>query len=61
MSNMSYCRFTNTLADLKDCYDNLDESLQSEGERKARIGLIRLCHKIAEDYGWEAMQSRDKA
>jgi len=27
MSNMSYCRFENTLADLRDCYENLDDNL----------------------------------
>ena len=26
MSNMSYCRFQNTVQDLQDCYDNIDDS-----------------------------------
>lgn len=52
MSNMSYCRFRNTVPDLKDCYDNMDEEM-SEEEAKARKRLIRLCVLIAGDYGYE--------
>jgi hypothetical protein len=49
MANMSYCRFRNTLTDLKDCYDNLwDEDLSPEEER-ARERLIIVCHGIASD------------
>ena len=57
MSNMSYCRFRNTLEDLRDCYegldDELDDGLHSE-ELIARKRLIALCQKIidkAEDVG----------
>ena len=53
MSNMSYCRFENTTADLRDCYDNLDVDDISESEKKARTRLIKLCISIAEDYGHE--------
>ena len=48
MANMSYCRFYNTLRDLKDCVDYIDESV-SEMEHKARKELIKLCKSIAED------------
>jgi hypothetical protein len=51
MSNMSYCRFENTVADLRDCYQNMDEDLDdSETEKAARASLIRLCKRIAENY-----------
>lgn len=52
MGNMAYCRFQNTLGDLRDCYDNWDEkdSLSLE-EEKARNKLIKLCEKIASDFG----------
>lgn len=41
MSNMSYCRFENTLADLEDCYDNIEDTIDmSVEEAKARIKLI---------------------
>jgi hypothetical protein len=52
MSNMSYCRFRNTLHDLQDCYDNMDQddSELSEEEREAREKLIVLCSEIVSDY-----------
>ena len=49
MSNMSYCRFRNTLADLRDCYDNWDEADDNEEEVKARTRLLKLCRTIGED------------
>ena len=42
MGNMSYCRFENTLSDLRDCYNNLDDNL-SGSEREYRQQLIELC------------------
>lgn len=57
MPNMSYCRFANTLADLRDCANALHESrlggdeLTSQGEHEARAELIALCAKIAEEWG----------
>lgn len=53
MSNMSYCRFENTLADLRDCYDALGESgLEdlSPDERRAAESLLVLCQNIAGDF-----------
>lgn len=51
MANMSYCRFQNTLRDLRDCYENWpnDEKDLSEGERKAKNRLLKLCKEISED------------
>lgn len=54
MANMAYCRFQNTLNDLRDCYDNLDDSDLSEEEEKARKVLIRVCEDIVNDYGEDA-------
>lgn len=58
MANMSYCRFRNTLEDLRDCYenwdhlDNLDEDdVPNEDEIKARKKLLSLCEDIAEYMG----------
>lgn len=31
MSNMSYCRFHNTLSDLDDCVDDIERRVQGEG------------------------------
>ena len=50
MANMSYCRFQNTVADLSDCYDHMEDEL-SDDEEKARQRLIKLCTQILWDYG----------
>lgn len=57
MSNMSYCRFENTYADLLDCqnflceFGNFEDMDLSPTEAKYRDKLIELCHGIADD--WE--------
>jgi len=53
MGNMSYCRFQNTLGDLRDCEDALDHPDEplSPDEARARQALIELCARIAEDFG----------
>jgi hypothetical protein len=51
MANMSYCRFENTLRDLRDCERALEDGEElSESERRARDELISLCASIANDY-----------
>lgn len=52
MANMSYCRFENTVEDLQDCYDHIDEEVEGK-EASARKRLIKLCVDIACDYGHE--------
>lgn len=51
MPNMGHCRFTNTHADLRDCYEHIDDEDLSTEEQKSRKRLIRLCVLIAADYG----------
>jgi hypothetical protein len=54
MANMSYCRFENTLADLKDCYEHINDELDEEvnpEEVYARETLISLCKRITEEVG----------
>lgn len=50
MGNMSYCRFQNTLQDLRDCYENMDDTDLSDEEKRARRSLLKLCDQIADDY-----------
>ncbi len=50
MANMSYCRFQNTLQDLQDCYDNMDDEDLSPEEMSARTRMIKLCIEIASWY-----------
>jgi hypothetical protein len=48
--NMSYVRFQNTLEDLKDCYNYIEDiSYMSADELQARKKLIELCQEIAQD------------
>lgn len=54
MGNMSYCRFQNTLEDLRDCYESWDSEKElSQEETKARARLLKLCKDIVDDYGDE--------
>ena len=46
MSNMSYCRFRNTLEDLRDCHAHMNDKSLSDEEYKARKQLIELCEEI---------------
>ena len=53
--NMSYCRFQNTVTDLADCMDALEEinydltKLSADEEQAARR-LIEICKEIAGQY-----------
>lgn len=54
MSNMSYCRFRNTLSDLRDCHEWMNETGDlMEEEVQARLRMIKLCRQIDEEYGHE--------
>tara|TARA_B110000908_G_C10215759_1_gene432715 strand:+ start:742 stop:957 length:216 start_codon:yes stop_codon:yes gene_type:complete len=61
MGNMSYCRFENTLADLRDCEEALgninDEVTEmSSCEKDALIELIELCKTITDNWDMEEVQ-----
>lgn len=49
MSNMSYCRFQNTVPDLADCLENLYDELPSD-EAHARKRLIKMAYEMVEDF-----------
>ena len=66
MANMSYCRFHNTLSDLFDCQNALEDFLDndmnvisSDDERRKAEQLIKLCHDIADR--WEPEDIPQKA
>lgn len=50
MPNMSYCRFHNTLLDLRDCHEHIDDNDLSPSENEKRKQLIDLCREIADSY-----------
>ena len=54
MSNMSYCRFQNTLQDLRDCYEemrggNIENNL-CKRESRSFAEIVELCRGITEMY-----------
>jgi hypothetical protein len=51
MSNMSYIRFHNTLEDLQECYDHLDDDDISEAEAEERVRLVGPYRQIVADGG----------
>jgi hypothetical protein len=58
MANMSYCRFENTLSDLRDCQEALeDEGLTNEDDSRteamSRKELVALCREISREWGEE--------
>lgn len=61
MSNMSYCKFRNTLQDLKDCRD--DMKAESAEEKKARKQLLELCQELIEEYAdgtdWDSIDDQE--
>lgn len=51
MSNMSYCMFSNTLADFIDCAERLEKigfnlDMLSPSEQRAAEEMINLCQDI---------------
>lgn len=51
MANMSYCRFHNTVNDLEDCKEALEnENIESADEKKKAKALIQLCREIADSF-----------
>lgn len=50
--NMSHCRFTNTLAALRECYDNMYDDMSLD-EAVAQNSLLLLCALIAKEFECE--------
>lgn len=61
MANMSYCRFENTLRDLRDCSEHLYETKEQLGEFEweAKLKLIKLCLEIVSNVYEELANSED--
>ena len=53
MANMSYCRFENTLSDLNDCLNEMDNGIEkslSRSESYCFAELVELCRLIADRF-----------
>lgn len=49
MSNMSYCRFENTLKDLEDCLNALTDPVSAR-EHKFRRQLVEIARELVDTY-----------
>ncbi|QAX99439.1 hypothetical protein PaSz4_61 [Pseudomonas phage PaSz-4] len=50
MANMSYCRWENTLNDLRDCAEHVNDHLGGS-EARARARLLELAADMLEEVG----------
>jgi len=51
---MPYCRFRNTLMDMRECYNSMQEEEELEAEEDAaKKDIIELCATIVERFGKE--------
>lgn len=58
MANMSYCRFNNTLSDLEDCRDALEnQNISSIAEKRKAKRLLKVCREIADNYDEDYIDS----
>lgn len=61
MGNMSYCRFENTLNDLRDCEEALENihdevTEMSSYEKNAVVELVELCKTITDNWDMKEVQ-----
>jgi len=47
---MSYCRFENTMDDLRDCIDNIYREAENSIDERYRQQMIKLFKEVADDY-----------
>ena len=58
MSNMSYCRFQNTVRDMEDCIDNFEDFICGESsdiEVRAYSNFIRMIIGFNNNYDLESI------
>ena len=51
MANMGYCRFENTVSDMEDCIEHIDDTLEGV-EATKHAEFIALCVTVAREYGY---------
>tara|TARA_B100002019_G_C21106908_1_gene516399 strand:- start:277 stop:471 length:195 start_codon:yes stop_codon:yes gene_type:complete len=56
MGNMSYCRFENTMNDLKDCLRHIAEDAENLRDEESRWEMIQMFHEIAEDFNGDVVE-----
>jgi hypothetical protein len=50
MSNMSYCRWENTLSDLEDCVESFHDGVANRDEARARLRMMAVAEELLSLY-----------
>ena len=50
MGNMSYCRFENTMNDLRECIRCIDHEAENDRDEAFRQEMLELFREIYEDF-----------
>jgi len=50
MGNMSYCRFENTMNDLRECLRCIDHEAENPRDEQERQAMLELFREIYEDW-----------
>lgn len=53
MRNMGYCRFENTVGDLNDCLEHMEDNKLSPREHQMRVRLVVLCASVLGSLGMD--------
>jgi len=56
MGNMSYCRFENTMSDLRECIRCIDHEAENDRDEAARQEMLELFREIYEDWGGNVIE-----
>ena len=56
MGNMSYCRFENTMNDLRDCLRHINRKAENEHDEESRWEMIQLFTEVAEEFDGNVME-----
>jgi len=50
MPNMSYCRFENTMRDLRDCLEHIHKQCDNTYDESSRQEMIEMFNEISQDF-----------
>ena len=56
MGNMSYCRFENTMRDLRDCLDHIHKPCDNDYDESSRQEMLELFKEIGEHWDGDVIQ-----
>lgn len=56
MPNMSYCRFENTMSDLRDCLRYIAEDAENRRDEDSRQEMLEMFREIAEDFNGDVVE-----